>query len=82
MHACVYSVHASHTVTRIDTKRESESLRSCTLDKSARFRIFSGGLRRPAAGAGSRVEITVPGAVGLRVVSVFADLVCVQGFWF
>ncbi|CAE7838516.1 HERC1, partial [Symbiodinium microadriaticum] len=41
--------------------------KSCTLDKSARFRIFSGGLRRPAAGAGSRVEITVPGAKGDKV---------------
>ena len=45
------------------------------MDKSARFRIFSGGLRRPAAGAGSRVEITVPGLVGVRVLFAFTELV-------
>lgn len=39
----------------------AESLRTCTLDRSARFRIFSGGLRRVCAGRFARVEIAVPG---------------------
>lgn len=36
--------------------------RSCTLDQKARFRIFTGGLRRMCAGKFSRVEVAVPGA--------------------
>jgi len=35
--------------------------RSSTLDQKARFKIFSGGLRRMCAGKFSRVEVAVPG---------------------
>ncbi|CAK9080100.1 Hypothetical protein SCF082_LOCUS38200 [Durusdinium trenchii] len=35
--------------------------RSCTLDQKARFRTFTGGLRRLCAGKFSRVEVAVPG---------------------
>lgn len=36
--------------------------RSSTLDQKARFKIFSGGLRRMCAGKFSRVEVVVPGS--------------------
>eukprot|EP00434_Breviolum_minutum_P016905 symbB.v1.2.014916.t1/scaffold1100.1/size328752/6 len=38
------------------------SSRTCTLDQKARFRIFTGGLRRICAGKFSRVEVVVPGS--------------------
>ena len=43
-------------------RTRTQSLRTCTLDRSARFRIFSGGLRRVCAGPFARVEVAVPGA--------------------
>eukprot|EP00931_Biecheleriopsis_adriatica_P001511 TRINITY_DN10187_c0_g1_i1.p1 TRINITY_DN10187_c0_g1~~TRINITY_DN10187_c0_g1_i1.p1 ORF type:complete len:1911 (-),score=394.98 TRINITY_DN10187_c0_g1_i1:31-5049(-) len=41
--------------------------RSSTLDNRARFRIFTGGLRRSSAGIGARVEVKVPGSGGDKV---------------
>eukprot|EP00930_Biecheleria_cincta_P039545 TRINITY_DN27178_c0_g1_i1.p1 TRINITY_DN27178_c0_g1~~TRINITY_DN27178_c0_g1_i1.p1 ORF type:complete len:1835 (-),score=290.54 TRINITY_DN27178_c0_g1_i1:77-5581(-) len=38
--------------------------KSCTLDARARFRVFSGGIRRDSAGIGARVEVTAPGSGG------------------
>eukprot|EP00930_Biecheleria_cincta_P019798 TRINITY_DN15031_c0_g1_i3.p1 TRINITY_DN15031_c0_g1~~TRINITY_DN15031_c0_g1_i3.p1 ORF type:complete len:1831 (+),score=335.53 TRINITY_DN15031_c0_g1_i3:61-5553(+) len=41
--------------------------KTCTMDKRARFQVYTGGLRREKAGVGARVELTVNGSSGDKV---------------